>query len=326
MIFLRLVHILQAIWILLAGCFVFFTFEGGCLEYAAHSGEFSTGKLDHLPRCHSKQSQHSLAELADIYLPTKFTFSHSRYQRFYPRWFEEYRYRKFRMLEIGIDNGNGSLLWKEYFPCVELFGVDTNSATKDTDGGSNIQMFLGSQDDSNFLWKVVANESRQKYDIIIDDGGHHFEMQSTSYSVLFGAALNPGGIYVVEDIETSFWEKGEQLYGKKLTRGGCFDKTTFFQQMLGLARVVNRKFIDNDLSVFGNVDQWVSTITFGSNIVIIEKKDADDCPSEKIYTWPARLSHDCLARKQSSLTRKSFALAQYCRKRQLKSHSFNRQI
>lgn len=324
--FLWQIHILQVIWILLAGCFVFLFFEGCCLERAAQKGEFSTGKLDHLPRCHLEQSPHSLAELADIYMPTKFTFSHAHYQRFYPRWFEEYRYRKFRMLEIGIDNGNGSLLWKEYFPCVELYGVDANSATKDTEGGSSIHMFLGSQDDTNFLWKVVANESRQKYDIIIDDGGHHFEMQSTSYSVLFGAALNPGGIYVVEDIETSFWGKGEQLYGKKLSRGGCFDKTTFFQQMLGLARVVNRKFIDNDLSVFGNVDQWVSTITFGSNVVIIEKKDTDDCPSEKIYTWPERLSNDCPAKKQSSLSRKSFGLAQYCHKRQLKQHSFSRKI
>lgn len=319
-------YLVQTISILLAGCFVFLILEGYCLEHASRKGGFSTGKLDHLPRCDLEQSVHSLAELADKYKPTKFTFSHGRYQRFYPRWLEEYRYRKFQMLEIGIDNGNGSLLWKEYFPCVELFGVDTNSATKDTQGGSSIQIFLGSQDDPNFLWKVVANESRQKYDIIIDDGGHHFEMQSTSYSVLFGAALNPGGIYIVEDIETSFWGKGEQLYGKELTRGGCFDKTTFFQHMLGLARVVNRKFIDNGLSVFGNVDQWVSTITFGSNIVIIEKKDANDCPSERIYTWPTLLSDDCPAKKQRSLSRKSFGLAQYCGKRQLRRHSFSRDM
>lgn len=293
---------LVSIRFLLVKRLLLFAFGVFFVESLGHADGFSTGKVDHLPHCELEQSPHSLAELADKYRPSKFTLSHTRYQRFYPRWLEEYRYRKFRMLEIGIDNGKGSLLWQEYFPCVELSGVDIKSAVMNTDGGRSIQMFIGNQDNAKFLYEVVANESRQKYDVIIDDGGHHYEMQSTSYSILFAAALNPGGIYVVEDIETSFWRKGERLYGKRLSRGGCVDKSTFFQQMVGLTQVVNRKFIDNGLSVFGDVDKWISTITFGSNIVIIEKKDADDCPSEKIYTWPKRLSRDCLASVQTSAT------------------------
>lgn len=289
-----------------------------CLSVAGKNSEFTTGKLDHLPRCDLEQSRHSLAELAKMYAPTKFTFSHAQYQRFYPRWFEEYRYRKFRMLEIGIDTGSGSLLWKEYFPCVELFGLDSNSETRDTDGGRAIHMFIGSQEDRHFLRNVVSNESGGRYDIILDDGGHHFEMQSTSYTILFEAALKPGGIYVVEDIETSFWGVGELLYGKRITRGGCKDRTTFHEKMLDLTRVVNRKFIDNDFTVFGRVDQWVATITFGSNIVIIEKKDADDCPSETTYTWPTKLSTDCPAREQRSLSRQNFQLARYCKQKQKK--------
>lgn len=68
----------------------------------------------------SAYGQSSLLDLAEKYQPSKFTFSHSAYQRFYPTFFDKYRNQKVKMLEIGIDTGAGSMLWKEYFPLVDL--------------------------------------------------------------------------------------------------------------------------------------------------------------------------------------------------------------
>ena len=43
-----------------------------------------------------------------------------------------------------------------------------------------------------------------RYDIIIDDGSHIPGHQLTSLACLL-PALNPGGLYVIEGLETSYW-------------------------------------------------------------------------------------------------------------------------
>lgn len=261
------------------------------------------------------KSRKALAELADIYKPSKFTFSHAAYQRFYPVIFEPYRDKEFKMLEIGIDTGSGSLLWKDYFPLVDLWGLDMNQATLETKGGQSISMVIGSQSNRSFLETDFLSVTGGGFDIIIDDGGHHFEQQSLSYQVLFEKALKPGGWYIIEDIETSFWGKGQALYGSSITRGGCEIKDTMFRAMQRLTEVVNKKFIDNDRTVFGSVDHWVKSIMFGSNIVILQKKDEQDCFSENLYTWPNRLANDCPAALQANRTSyppEKFTLHAFC--------------
>lgn len=261
------------------------------------------------------KSRKSLAELADVYNPTKFTLSHTAYQRFYPLLLEVYRDLKFKMLEIGIESGRGSLLWKEYFPRVDLWGLDINQATSETKGAQSISIVIGSQSNRTFLENDFLSITGGGFDVIIDDGGHHYEQQSLSYQVLFDKALKPGGWYIIEDIETSFWGKGENLYGSALSRGGCESKDTLFRDMQRLAEVVNKKFIDNDITVFGNVDHWVKSIMFGSNIVMLQKKDEQDCFSEDLYTWPHLLANNCPAAFQANRTTyppEKFTLHTFC--------------
>lgn len=199
----------------------------------------------------NRNDQSSLVDLAEKYRPSKFTYSHSAYQRFYPTFLEKYRKRKVKMLEMGIDTGAGSMLWKEYFPLVDLWGMDINAKTLETPGGKSINMIIGSQQNRTFLENELVQETGGEFDIIIDDGGHHFEQQSLSYEILFSKALKPGGYYVIEDIETSFWQKGGDLYGQEISRGGCGEVNTMFRRLQSLTEVVNKKFIDNNLRVFG---------------------------------------------------------------------------
>ena len=64
----------------------------------------------------------------------------------------------------------------------------------------------------NSLWgdqssKVVMDQAIARFgimDVIVDDGSHYPRHQIASFEYLFEKMLKPGGIYVVEDIQTSF--------------------------------------------------------------------------------------------------------------------------
>jgi hypothetical protein len=64
-------------------------------------------------------------------------------------------------------------------------------------------MHCGSQDDAAFLRKIIDQVQPNRFDIIIDDGGHTMNQQKVSIDTLI-AAVPPGGFYVIEDLETSY--------------------------------------------------------------------------------------------------------------------------
>ena len=64
------------------------------------------------------------------------------------------------------------------------------------------KIFIGSQENKTFLLQTTKKIG--KIDIVIDDGGHQMEQQITSFEVLF-PQLAEGGVYVIEDLHTSFW-------------------------------------------------------------------------------------------------------------------------
>ena len=233
--------------------------------------------------------QPSLDELANRYRPTKFLpWLHTGYHRVYDTLLAPLRHAPVRLLEIGLDSGNGTLLWKEYFDSVELFGIDSNPDTGNTPGARLAQIFIGDASNATFLQEVMR-ATGGNFDVIIDDGGHSFTQQMEAYKMLFTHALKPGGIYVIEDIETSYWRPGTVLYGQPIAGGRLHPRTTVnkFKQMVD---VVNRKFHDNNYYVTqGATDWWVKSVAFAQNLVILHKKDARDRPYDAHYRWPAYL-------------------------------------
>lgn len=229
----------------------------------------------------------TLSSLAEKYTPTKFfPYLHTGYHRIYDFFFESFRRRKTKMLEIGIDSGRGTLLWKEYLPCSELYGIEYNDNSGTQVGRQVANIFQGDQANRTFLNEFIRMTGGN-FDIIIDDGGHSFLQQMTSYSVLFQKALKPGGIYVIEDIETSYWDEGT-LYGQNITGGVNVSRTTVanFKNMVD---VVNRKFHDNLYKVVGPVDWWIKGVSFYQNVIVIHKKTEADRPYDSHYVWPSLL-------------------------------------
>jgi demethylmacrocin O-methyltransferase len=92
-------------------------------------------------------------------------------------------------------------MWKAYFPFARIFGLDIYD--KSTHQENRIKIFKGSQADNNFL-KEVADYIGD-IDVIVDDGSHINEHVIETFNVLF-SRLKDGGIYIIEDTQTSYWE------------------------------------------------------------------------------------------------------------------------
>ena len=67
--------------------------------------------------------------------------------------------------------------------------------------GGRVRTFVGQQQDESFLAQVV--DETGPLDIVIDDGSHVGPQTLVSFRFLF-PRLRPGGIYVIEDMQTSY--------------------------------------------------------------------------------------------------------------------------
>lgn len=115
------------------------------------------------------------------------------------------REKKYNILEIGVQNGGGLWTLKKYFPNASITGLDIAGGCKQYENKEDdVEVFIGSQSDTGLLEKI--HKDRGPFDIIIDDGGHTMEQQKTSFSKLF-PLINDNGIYVIEDLHTSYWPR-----------------------------------------------------------------------------------------------------------------------
>jgi len=131
------------------------------------------------------------------------------YAQHYQHHFDPFRRKRVTLLEIGIGGdenplgGGGSLrAWKQFFPHGSIVGIDIHD--KKAHDARRIRTYRGDQADADFLRRVVAEIGVP--DIIIDDGSHINDHVIASFEVLF-PLLRDGGIYVVEDMQTSYWPR-----------------------------------------------------------------------------------------------------------------------
>jgi demethylmacrocin O-methyltransferase len=146
----------------------------------------------------------NLNKLAKIYGTDKFE---SGYMPVYETHLRKYKNKRIKLLEIGVggyDNpkagGESLKMWKKYFHWGSIFALDIYD--KSTLQEHRIKIFKGSQVDKEFL-NTVTDETGE-LDIIIDDGSHINEHIVETFKLLF-PKLKEDGIYVIEDMGTSYW-------------------------------------------------------------------------------------------------------------------------
>jgi hypothetical protein len=135
------------------------------------------------------------------------------YLRKYEFYLDRFRERKdLNFLELGIgpdwNMGASAKVWLEYFKREDfkLFIADINPNAKKFQG-KRVVINIGNLGDSDFLLDL----SKNKYGVILDDASHLWNHQIEGFLALFDS-LNDGGVYIIEDIQTSFG-KSRESYG-----------------------------------------------------------------------------------------------------------------
>lgn len=121
--------------------------------------------------------------------------------------------------------------------------------------------------------------------LVIDDGSHLPRHQLSSFSMIFEEVLEPGGFYIIEDIETSYWLSGD-LYGNQI-RAGLFSRWSAIESLKLAADYINRAYIseeDRNLLEYSMLIAgltptsagMINTLTFGQNCVLLGKNEPGD--------------------------------------------------
>ena len=238
------------------------------------------------------------------------------YHRFYEALLDPLRYKMgLRMLEIGVDFGRSMATWVKYFENAANGGIQgvaynatgvlnatgefaTSACAKNRiPGCEKINFFSGDQSDVDFLDRLiregagvdpapVLNEGKWPdwdqagWDLVIDDGSHLPRHQLTSFVALY-PFVRPGGLYVIEDIESSYLDHPDaSVYGYKIEGGGVGKRPpgNFVEKMKQLIDVVNRNwFYHPEFSILGkSVDHSIRSITFAGGMLWVQKSFASD--------------------------------------------------
>ena len=147
--------------------------------------------------------QPTLAEIAPRYDSDK--AEHQNYLRNYEENFKPFLDRDVRLLELGVRRGGSLQIWRDYFARGVIVGLDINPVPL-SDNEARIRVYQGPQEDTFLLDQIAADTAPQGFDIIIDDCSHIGVLSRISFWHLFENHLKPGGIYVIEDWGTGYWE------------------------------------------------------------------------------------------------------------------------
>ena len=215
------------------------------------------------------------------------------YDRFYPTFIEKFRDTDNAcMIEIGIQKQLSLGLWLEYFPKMFIHGVDIGVE------GSGERYCIHKVDQSNEAQLRALGEeikaAKKKCMFINDDGSHVPAHGIISFNYLFKEVLEGGGVYIIEDIETSYWKRGN-IYGYDI-RAGYKHRSSLVEIFKRVADDVNSEYLlehEKEMQsalaseIPDNVRAMISTITFAQNCIILTKKAAEGhmCDNRP-YKWP----------------------------------------
>ena len=133
----------------------------------------------------------------------------------YDNHFSRFRGQRPVVLEIGVYHGGSLQMWKKYFGRgAEIIGLDIDDRTQAlSEPGARV--IIGDQSDRSFLQRLRSDIG--PVDIVIDDGGHTMNQQIVSFEELW-PTVKDGGLYLAEDLHTSYWSE----YGGGYRQPGTF--------------------------------------------------------------------------------------------------------
>jgi predicted O-methyltransferase YrrM len=161
------------------------------------------------------------------------------------------------LLEIGVFEGASMRMWREYLPEARLFGIDFHRPYAEP-APTGTTVLIGNQTDVHFLNRVL--EATGPLDIVIDDGGHRPEQQVATLFHLW-PHLRPGGVYVIEDVHTSYlgrWSPGYREPG------------TTIEVLKEIVDDVNWYWHQRGMTL-----DWVESVQFYPELCLVTKRSSE---------------------------------------------------
>ena len=195
-----------------------------------------------------------------------------KYHEIYHQYLKQFYDKKGGLIEIGIQGGHSLKMWMDAFPNMYIYGIDIGKEDKN----DKYTIFKIDQSSENQLKSILHNIKHPIY-FINDDGSHIPEHQLLTFNILF-PLLEEGGIYIIEDIESSYWTR-DGLYGYD-TRYGYKHPKSIIEIFKNVIDLINsefcRKYTDDKVQHL----KYIKSITFAQNCIIILKGENKDWERE----------------------------------------------
>ena len=176
----------------------------------------------------------------------------------YDRHFAPFRGKSINVVEFGVSHGGSLQMWKDYFgPRAHITGVDIMPKCAKF-AEDRIDVVIGDQEDRTFLRGLARKLGR--VDVLIEDGGHTAAQQINTFEE-FWPYITEGGVFLMEDLHTSYWEK----YGGGYKRPGTFieyAKDLIDQQHAWHSKEKDKFDVDDYSRTIGGMHVYGSIIVF----------------------------------------------------------------
>jgi hypothetical protein len=182
------------------------------------------------------------------------------YFEIYDRHLARFRGSDVHVLEFGVAQGGSMQMWKAYFgPRCRIYGVDKNPACKAVEE-ERVEVFIGDQEDRRFLRSLAGKVPR--IDVLIDDGGHRMKQQIHTFEEFF-PRVDANGVYICEDLHTSYWTN----FG-----GGYRKRGTYIEYAKGLIDAIHAWHSQSKALQVSDFTRSAHGLHFYDSVLVIEKR------------------------------------------------------
>lgn len=203
----------------------------------------------------------TLNDLENFYYnkPHREMSKYLHYFEIYDQFFKKYRDTECVIVEVGICKGGSLQMWKNYFgEKAQIIGIDIDESTL-AFSEEQVTVEIGSQSDREF-WR----EFKKKYpkvDIFIDDGRHTMEQQIITFEEMF-EHVSETGIYLCEDMHTSYWTN----YG-----GGYKKPLSYVEYSKNFVDYINAWY-NLEMSADNMLTRTMHSLHYYDSVLVIEKR------------------------------------------------------
>jgi hypothetical protein len=131
---------------------------------------------------------------------------HPRYYSRYDQFFRNNHFIPTKILEIGVHQGESTKVIATVYPDAKIVALDLDRHEHvDFSGFRNITYVGANQIDKPRVEEIMRTEFPDGFDLVIEDASHIGAYSHITFHTVF-PHLTPGGVYIVEDWGTGYFD------------------------------------------------------------------------------------------------------------------------